>query len=136
MKIGIVGSRRRFTDKDQMKVVKAFDKIESQLGVWVDDDGKIDPNRVYGCLTIISGGCRHGADCWAEQIASIRGIPIMIYHADWKTWYNAAGPIRNTYIARDSDVLIACVAPDRTGGTEDTIRKFKEYHPDGKLIIV
>jgi hypothetical protein len=32
---------------------------------------------------------------------------------------------RNTQIAEKVSVLIACVASDRKGGTEDTIRKFQ-----------
>lgn len=43
---------------------------------------------------------------------------------------------RNTLIAQDSDKLIACVAPDRKGGTEDTIKKFVKLHGKDNLIIV
>ena len=31
---------------------------------------------------------------------------------------------RNTLIAKDSDVLIACVNLQKDGGTEDTIKKY------------
>ena len=118
MKIGIVGSRRRVTTNDRAMVIHAFDCIS-------------DSNPI-----IISGGCDKGADYWAETLARIRGIPITIYHAHWSKFGKAAGVIRNDFIAKDSDILIACVANDRTGGTEDTIRKFTKYHPEGKIIII
>jgi hypothetical protein len=37
--------------------------------------------------------------------------------------------------ARDADVLIACAAPDRKGGTEDTIRKYLKLGKT-RLILV
>ncbi len=51
---------------------------------------------------------------------------------------------RNKLIARDADVLIACVAEDRKGGTEDTIKHFckklgkseKQLIAEGKLVLV
>ncbi len=36
----------------------------------------------------------------------------------------------------NSDILIACVAKDRTGGTEDTIKKFKKFYPQRQIILV
>ena len=47
-----------------------------------------------------------------------------------------AGFVRNGDIAKDSDVLIACVAPDRTGGTEDTIKKFLKLKTEKCLFLV
>jgi len=43
--------------------------------------------------------------------------------------------IINTYIARDSDILIACVSKDRKGGTEDTIKKYLKLGKN-KLYLV
>jgi hypothetical protein len=83
---------------------------------------------------IISGGCKEGGDAFAETIAKAFGIPILILPARWnhewqeekftRKFNRAAGFIRNGSIAEHSDILIACVHPDRTGGTEDTIKKF------------
>jgi hypothetical protein len=102
--IGIVGSRRRATQKDYDLIVRALDSIYNP-GDW-----------------IVSGGCPTGADAFAEMIAHERSIPILIYYADWNKHGRAAGPIRNVDIARASDVLIALPALDRTGGTESTIK--------------
>ena len=47
----------------------------------------------------------------------------MIHNAQWSKHGKVAGFIRNTYIAEDCDILIAVVAEDRTGGTENTVGK-------------
>ena len=62
---------------------------------------------------------------FAEIIAKQSGSSIIIHYPDWNTHGKSAGFIRNTLIAEDCDVLIACVAEDRKGGTEDTIKKVK-----------
>jgi len=48
--------------------------------------------------------------------------------------YAKANYERNTLVAGDSDVLISCVAPDRTGGTEDTIKKFIKQGKDKFMV--
>lgn len=104
--IGIVGSRRRDTNEDLGLVATVF-------------------NRIYQPGdSIVSGGCPQGGDRFAEIIAAKQNIYIKIWPANWKKYGKVAGFKRNTDIARDADVLIACVAPNRTGGTEDTIRKY------------
>ncbi len=116
--IGIIGSRRRNTADDEAATEQAF------LDVFAPGD------------TLVSGGCPKGGDRFCERLALIHKVPIMIHHADWENLGRSAGFARNTYIARDADVLIAVVAADRKGGTEDTIRKFQKLHPDGQVILV
>lgn len=103
--IGIVGSRRRNTFKDFQLCRRAFYKI-------------YQPGD-----KIVSGGCEKGGDKFAEKIARGAGITIIIHHADWIGHGKVAGFLRNTAIAEDCDVLIALVHQDRTGGTEDTVKK-------------
>ena len=119
-KIGIIGTRRRNTRTAFMAVKEAF------FTVYEDGDW------------IVSGGCQEGGDVFAEKIARDFGIPILIFHARWnhkwmdeekkfiRKFNKAAGFIRNAPIAENSDVLIACVHPDRTGGTENTIGKYEK----------
>lgn len=107
-KIGIIGSRRRNSGIDQKKVREKFFEIYEQ-GDW-----------------IISGGCPQGGDRFAEKIAKNNGIPILIFYPNWSKFGKGAGLIRNGDIAFNSDVIIACVADDRTGGTEDTLKRFKK----------
>jgi hypothetical protein len=125
MRIGAVGSRRRNSKAD-------YELLESE----------ILRHYKHGDY-IISGGCTSGADAMAEKIARAHGWWIVIYHAKWQdpscpesrrvvrengTWYDPrAGFARNKFIAKQSQVLIALVAEDRKGGTEDTIKQFKEF---------
>lgn len=114
--IGIVGSRRRTHEKDYDKLHKVF------FEHFENGDH------------IVSGGCPTGADSWAEYLARERGITIIIHHADWINHGKIAGLMRNGDIAKDADILIALVAEDRTGGTEDTIKKAKKLNK--RIIII
>lgn len=115
--IGVVGSRSRNSEED-------FHIVDS---VFYD-------NYEQGDI-IVSGGCPKGADRFAEIIATRDNIPIHIFKADWDKLGKKAGFARNTYIAQTANILIACVSIDRIGGTEDTIKKFKEFYPNRKLIL-
>lgn len=111
--IGIVGSRRRDSDEDFRLTLAAF-------------------NRLYKPGDrVVSGGCPKGGDRFAEIIAKSKGLTITIHFPDWSKG-RGAGFSRNTNIAQDADVLIAVVAEDRTGGTEDTVKKVKRL---GKPVI-
>jgi hypothetical protein len=110
--IGIIGTRRRDSMKDYRLVADLFKELY--------DDGD----------RIVSGGCSSGGDRFAEQIARGWQISITIHYAKWKKHGKPAGFIRNKDIAKDADVLIACVSKDRTGGTEDTIAQFKKMGKD------
>jgi len=102
--IGIVGSRRRDTDEDYRRCLAVFEKVYRKGD------------------RIVSGGCPKGGDKFAEIIAKAKGITIIIHYPDWSQG-RFAGFSRNTDIAKDCTVLIAVVAEDRTGGTEDTVKK-------------
>lgn len=102
--IGIVGSRRRDTDEDFRLCQAAFSKIYQRGD------------------RIVSGGCPKGGDHFAEIIAKSVGATITIHYPNWKEGRHA-GFTRNSDIVKDGDVFIAVVAVDRTGGTEDTVRK-------------
>lgn len=116
MKLGIVGSRQRARVEDLQILRKRVREIK--------------PTR------IISGGCPTGADAFAEQIAREIGISILIRYPkldNLKTYTRQqvveAMYARNKLIAVESDCLIALVAENRKGGTENTIKYFKISHP-------
>lgn len=113
--IGIIGGRRRDSEEDYRKCVDAFDEVYERGD------------------TIVSGGCPQGGDRFAERIAKERGLTITIHYPDWSKG-KFAGLNRNTNIAQDADVLIAVVAKDRTGGTEDTIKKATRFNK--RLVLV
>lgn len=124
--IGIVGSRRRCLESDYEIVKKTFDDLF---------------DKYNGNVTIVSGGCKTGADQFAERIAKEQKIMILIrhpnllgknrYHEKCQAYYD-----RNEEIAKDADILIACVAGDRTGGTENTIKHFIKLGKESNLILV
>lgn len=118
--IGVIGTRRRNSDKDKQVVVSKFLEVY-ELG-----------DR------ICSGLCPEGADSFAVMIQDhiIREPEPLWFPANWKKYGKSAGFIRNTDIALNSNVLIACVSEDRTGGTEDTIKKFIKFHGAQNLILV
>lgn len=112
MNLGIVGSRSRHSAKDLKLLVKVVKELQPDM--------------------IISGGCSIGADNFAETIAKTLGIPITIYHPKLKSakrypYHKVVKAMyaRNKLIAKNSDRLIALVAHNRTGGTENTIEHFK-----------
>jgi len=137
-KIIIIGSRRRNNESDYQQVFNEFKK-------WYDD-GDI----------IISGGCPKGADHFAEIIAQKLNMTkengqLIIHRPDpnkkpveyspsyeWAQWYYE----RNTVVAKEAEpntVVIACVSPDRKGGTEDTLRKIERHlgeNYDGNLVRI
>lgn len=134
--IGVVGSRSRNSSEDRCLVEEAIEKL------YQDGD------------SLVSGGCPSGGDLFADLWAQSNGMPVYesaeegstesepdslkIHPALWDKRGKGAGFYRNTFIARDSDWLIACVSAKRTGGTEDTIKKFLAKGPEfeGRLILV
>lgn len=129
--IGIIGSRRRDSDID-------FKVVMDQFRKYYNDGDKI-----------CSGGCPKGGDRFAEKIAGMMGLTrdnehLIIYRPEPvpkgspKYEYAKAFYERNTLVAMDSDILIACVDPSRTGGTEDTIKKWKKFHKHSlyNLVII
>jgi hypothetical protein len=121
MILGIVGSRRRSTIKDR--------KLIKDLVI------KLKPDK------LVSGGCKKGADRFAEDISDDLNIPIKIFYPDCPKncpkyiWIKAAFA-RNKQIAEYCNKLIAVVASDRTGGTEDTIEHFLKCNKEENLILL
>ncbi len=115
-KIGVVGSRRRNKQSDFCQVYDTLMELY-EPGDW-----------------LVSGGCPKGADSFAEQIAKDYGWAILTF---WPNWNKRGDQFRrNGDIARHSDILVAQVAPDRTGGTEDTIQKYEKFHPKSSRVIL
>ena len=120
MKIAIVGSRQRDEfNYEVANIRKALFDVMHEHGLEKKD------------VTIISGGCKKGADRFAEYVAYDNGFKITIYHADWDTHGKAAGPIRNSMIVEDCDMVIALMAIG-SKGTLDTVKKAKAA---GKKVI-
>ena len=127
--IGIVGSRRRDSDAD-------FQEVRREVIALITHYREKK-------IVLVSGGCPKGADRFAEMLAEELDLRIIIHRPDRSSllaaphrWdFARINYARNTHIARDSDILVACVASDRTGGTEDTIKKYLKMGKH-ELIIV
>jgi hypothetical protein len=117
--IGVVGTRSR-DDWGSQELV--FNKLKE---LWVK-------NKTIIC----SGGCGKGADRFARNIAYVHQLPYLEFPAEWHRKGRTAGFARNTDIAEWSDVLVACVNKERTGGTEDTIKKFCALGKEQSLHLV
>lgn len=122
IKIGIVGSRRRNEPDDLVKVETAF------LDLLI--------KHISCNVIIISGGCKQGADHFAEMIAEKYGLHMERYLPSWGGHGKKAGVVRNHKIANVCDWLIAAPAPDRKGGTEYTINFFLRTPNKQNLILV
>ena len=120
--LGIIGSRRRDSKSDLEATRKIFNDIY--------EDGD----------TIVSGHCPKGGDTFAEIFAKELNLTekngkLILHRPDWETHGKAAGFVRNTYIAKDADTIIALLPNDgsHSYGTEDTIKKAIKL---GKQIIL
>jgi len=125
LKLGVVGSRRRNSLRDK-RILKEF----------------LKKARIkFPTLTLVSGGCPKGADHFAEELSEELNIPIIIHYPDRsklpenpdRHHFAIINYARNTLIAEDCEVLVALVADDRKGGTEDTIKKATKL---GKKVIL
>lgn len=70
---------------------------------------------------VITGGAP-GVDQTAEDEARLRGLEVVVLHADWRAHGPSAGPIRNTAIVRACDRLVA-FWDGTSRGTLDAITK-------------
>lgn len=115
--IGIIGTRRRDSEEDFYAVEFAF------LKIYENGD------------TICSGLCLQGGDRFAVILQKKYDTKKLWFPPKWEEYGRAAGFIRNIDIARESDILIACVASDRTGGTEDTIKKYLKFGKKDLILV-
>lgn len=75
-----------------------------------------------GTTAILHGGAP-GADALADEYANWSGCATEVFHADWKTYGRAAGPLRNQkMIESNPDLVVAFPLPNSVG-THDTIRR-------------
>jgi hypothetical protein len=89
--------------------------------------------------TVVVTGGAQGPDQWAEEAARTRGFVVAVHKPDLDgavtRWQMADRYYaRNQRIVDDSDMLVAFVTADWTGGTEDTIRRRARWQAGGGAI--
>ena len=114
IKVALVGSRN----------INDMDFVERQFFRVLRKE-KVDVHDVV----IVSGGAT-GVDTLAQKIARKYGLTIVIHYPQWWRFGKAAGPMRNTKIVKDADVVLA-IRWGASKGTDDLIRK---AHTVGKKV--
>jgi len=89
-------------------------------------------------LVVISGGCKQGADNFAASSCDLMGVNLIEHFPRLSGVRNYGEAVqryyaRNRKIAEDCDILVALVANDRKGGTENTIKYAMQL---GKEIVI
>lgn len=82
----------------------------------------LDAAHTYNPIKLLIAGGARGADTLAEYWARDNGIPRKIFPADWHTYGNRAGPIRNQQMLNEGKPDIVVAFPGRSG-TADMIRR-------------
>lgn len=114
--VAVIGSRRRDEDSDRGQVLRAAVAVlEREVG--------LRP------VVFVSGGCRKGADRHIElfveaaNLMLVRFLPRDVPEGSPHWIRTRALHDRNTRIVTLAGEVLAQVAPDRTGGTEDAVKK-------------
>ena len=107
MKVLVCGGRN-FADKEL--VFKTLDKVLDKFG---------------GSFILVHGGCKTGADKFADDWAKSREIPHWCFPAEWKKFGKKAGPIRNKRM-RDTAKPDQCIAFEGGDGTKGMIDLMRE----------
>lgn len=105
MRVAVVGSRRR-RDRDAVAAYVA---------------------ALPAGTVIVSGGAA-GPDTFAEEAGRACGLAVVVHRPDLAAVRNRGEAARryhdrNQRVVEDADRVVAFVAADRRGGTEDTIRR-------------
>lgn len=109
MKVAVIGSRD-FYDYDLVK--ETLSTIDITL--------------------LISGGAK-GADSLGEQYANENNIETLIFKPDWKKHGPAAGPIRNTDIVNNANIIVA-FWDGESKGTKDSVTKAEKLNKEVVII--
>lgn len=112
MKLAVVGNRT-FNDIELM--TKVLDRYRAE----------------HPDLTIVSGAAP-GADTLAAEYGRRHDLEVIGYPADWAKHGRRAGPLRNTQIVNDAEMLIA-FWDEVSIGTRDSITK---AHAKGVPVLV
>lgn len=121
LRIGIIGSRRRSSFRDRKMILDLVRELVETTAAEI---------------VIVSGGCRKGADSFAEEAAHAHGLRKSIHPVPDDPPVKHRGEFRerafarNLLVAQDCHVMYALVSDDRTGGTENTLGHMGDLKKD------
>lgn len=99
---------------------RVFRELYNLLPRVTHDDGNWLPVGV-----IIHGGCRAGADLWADEFAIVNWIGLEVFEADWAAHGKAAGPIRNQKMLDEGKPDLVLAFPGGRG-TADMVNRARK----------
>jgi YspA, cpYpsA-related SLOG family len=87
--------------------------------------GELDRLHRERRITLVVHGGAHGADELAGEWASSRRIACRVFHADWRAYGKAAGPIRNKQMIDEGrpDLVVAFEGGRGTAGMVSLARE-------------
>ena len=84
-------------------------------------------------LVIIHGKCPTGLDNIVDEMAREMGILVESYPADWKRYGLSAGPIRNEFMAKETNPNFVLAFPGGSG-TSNMIKNAKKMKIPCRII--
>ena len=121
MILGIIGSRKRSSKADKLKIKDVILKLRPG--------------------SIVTGDAKRGADKYARFYAERFGVKLIVHKAKINNGMKYPEMVkeyyrRNNLVAQSATHIYALVSKDRKGGTENTIKYFKKYNKDWKKKII
>ncbi len=111
MRLAIVGSRHFNVTNTRQLILNSWHLICHVLG---------EPE-------IIVTGCARGVDQAARELATVlTGLPACVHRAQWTKLGKAAGPTRNTLLAKDVDAGVV-FWDGCSPGSRDVLSKLAHY---------
>jgi hypothetical protein len=87
---------------------------------------------------LVHGGCKSGADFFADLWARNRRQRVKEYPAEWEKFGNRAGPLRNAFMFEDAKPNVVVAFPGGVG-TKNMLAIVDNYnveHPDRVIPIM
>lgn len=84
---------------------------------------------------VISGHAR-GADTMGERWAKENNLLLSVFPADWNTYGNSAGPIRNAQMLKEKPQLVVAFLAPNSKGTKNMIEQAAHAGTPTKVILI
>ena len=86
------------------------------------------------CDEIVTGGAR-GVDTYAAEYAERHGIPLTLFHPDYKRYGRGAPILRNREIIEHADCVVA-IWDGKSRGTKNVIEECRKKGIEVKVFLI